>query len=172
VQISITSSEQLQVQRFSLPATIGLPLLAILLQAYLPKYLPFFTILDLPLLVTIFFAVARRAPVTGLLTGGIIGLLQDTLGHQPIGLFGIAKTVVGYLGSSLGVKVDVENPGSRFLMTFAFYFIHQVVFLIMARGLALLPFEARWGYWLFCAFVNSFAAVPLFLVLDKTKQRV
>jgi rod shape-determining protein MreD len=172
VQISYTSSAQVQVQRFTLPVSVGLPLAAIILQAYLPKYLHFLSILDLPLLVTIFFAVARRNQLSGLLTGGVIGIMQDSLTSQLIGLFGIAKTVIGYLASSIGVKLDVENPGSRFLMTFAFYVLHSAIFYVVARGLAnQMTVQLRWGHLLLAALVNAFVAVPLFAALDMFKQR-
>ena len=94
--ITYTSGNETEVYRFSLPVAIGVPLVAILLQAFLPIRMPFFSIFDLPLLVTIFFAVARRSQVSGMLTGALIGLVQDSLSHQHIGLYGIAKTVVGY----------------------------------------------------------------------------
>jgi len=54
--------------------------------------------------------------------------LQDSLTIHPLGLYGISKTVVGYGASSLGVKIDVENAGSRFLVTLFFYGVHEVVF--------------------------------------------
>ena len=88
-----TSREQIEVYRFSLPVAVFAPLLAIFLQAFIPRIIPFFsTYFDLPLLVTIFFAMARRNPVTGLLTGAAIGLAQDALGSHPIGLYGIKFT--------------------------------------------------------------------------------
>ncbi len=116
--ITYTSGEQVEVYRFSIPVTIGVPLLALFVQAFLPLRFPRFAVyFDLPLLVTIFFAMARRSPVAGLFTGAVIGLAQDMLGHNPIGIYGIAKTVVGYGASSLGVKLDVENAGARLLVT-------------------------------------------------------
>jgi len=163
--------EEIEVYRFSPQAAVGIPLLAVLLQAYLPVYLPFFRMFDLPLLVTIYFAVARRNQVTGLLTGGAIGLLQDSLTHQPIGLFGIAKTVVGYLGSSIGVKLDVDNPGSRLLITFVFYIIHQMIYLLIARGLAEQVLTWRWGYVALAAFGNAILGVFFFALLDRFRQR-
>jgi rod shape-determining protein MreD len=171
VQISVTSSEQIQVYRLGPVVTIFVPLLAIFLQAYVPIYLPFFTVLDLPLLVTIFFAVARRGPISGLLTGGLIGIVQDSLTHQPIGLYGIAKTIIGFLASSLGVKLDVENPGSRVLMTFIFYLLHQLIYLAVARGLAREVLQLRWGHLLIAGAVNAALAVPLFALLDRAKRR-
>src|SRR6266478_6223185 len=114
VPITYTSGEQVEVYRFSVPATILIPLIALFLQAWLPLRFPFFTIFDLPLLITIGFATARRSPLAGLLTGGVIGILQDALTHHPIGLYGISKTVVGFGASSLGIKLDVEHAGARF----------------------------------------------------------
>jgi rod shape-determining protein MreD len=170
VQISYTSSRQAQNQRFSPQVAIGIPLIAIFAQAYIPLYLPFMRILDLPLMVTIFFAVARRSPVTGLLTGGVIGLLQDSLTHQDIGLFGIAKTIVGYLASSIGVRLDVENPGSRFLMTGFFYVLHQLIYHVVARGLANQTFGLRPIHLIVGALLNAVFAVPFFSLLDRFKQ--
>ncbi|HZS27881.1 MAG TPA: rod shape-determining protein MreD [Candidatus Angelobacter sp.] len=167
--VSLTSREEIEVHRFSWPVSIGIPLLALFLQVYLRIGL--LNILDLPLLVTIFFAVARRRPIAGLITGAIIGTLQDAWTGHPIGLFGIAKTIVGYLGSSLGVKVDVDNPGSRFLMTFIFVLIHR--FIYMAINLLLVGgSEAwNWGHTILSALANGLAAVVLFLFLDKLKLR-
>lgn len=167
--VSLTSREEIEVHRFSWPVSIGIPLLALFLQVYLRIGL--LNILDLPLLVTIFFAVARRRPIAGVITGAIIGTVQDAWTGHPIGLFGIAKTIVGYLGSSLGVKLDVDNPGSRFLMTFAFVLIHR--FIYMAINLLLVGgSEAwNWGHTILSALANGLAAVVLFLLLDKLKLR-
>jgi rod shape-determining protein MreD len=106
-----------------------------------------------------------------MITGALIGTLQDAWTGHPIGLFGIAKTIVGYVGSSLGVKLDVDNPGSRFLMTFAFVLIHKFVY--MAIDLLLVGgSEAwNWSHTAVAALVNSLAAVVLFAALDKLKLR-
>ena len=54
-------------------------LLALVFQAFLHKYGRWSELIDLPLLVTIYFGVSRRNPVTGLFLGGTIGILQDAL---------------------------------------------------------------------------------------------
>ena len=69
--ITYTSSEQVEVYRFSIPVTVIVPVTALFLQAWLPRQFPFFSMFDLPLLVTIFFAVSRRNPISGLLTGAM-----------------------------------------------------------------------------------------------------
>ncbi len=167
--VSLTSREEIEVHRFSWPISIGIPLLAIFIQVFFR--LPFLKVLDLPLQVTIFFAVSRRRPIPGMITGALIGTLQDAWTGQPIGLFGIAKTIIGYLASSLGVKVDVDNPGSRFLMTFGFYFIHRFIYLAIKLELVGSSEHWNWGYTLLSALCNGLLAVALFAVLDKFKQR-
>jgi rod shape-determining protein MreD len=171
VQILYTSQEQVEVYRFTLPVAVLVPLIALFLQAFIPLRFPFFAMFDLPLLVVIFFAVARRSQIAGLVTGALIGLLQDSLTHQPIGIYGIAKTVVGYGASSLGVRIDVENVGARFLGTLFFYLVHEVIYFVVAHGMVSLRVQWNWGRELLASLVNAGLAVVLFAVLDRLKQR-
>jgi rod shape-determining protein MreD len=146
--------------------------LALFIQAFVPLRFPRFAVyVDLPLLVTIFFAMARRNPISGLLTGAFIGLAQDMLGHNPIGIYGIAKTVVGYGASSLGVKLDVENAGARFLVTLGFYLVHELVHFTVARGLVNMGQTWSWSHVILAGLANAFLGVLLYFVLDKFKQR-
>ena len=168
--LSATSREEIEVYRFGLAATLLVPLGALLIQSWVPVHLPFMAIFDLPFLVTIFFAVARRSQVAGMVTGGIIGLAQDALSGLPLGIYGIANTVVGYGASSLGVKIDVENPGSRLLMTMLFYCVHQVIFFLVARGLVNLAVEPRLLHEVVRAVANGLLAVVLFALLDRCKR--
>jgi len=170
VALTYTSGEQVEVYRFGIPATILIPLTAIFLQAWLPLRLPFFSIFDLPLLVTISFAMARRSQVAGIFTGALIGIFQDALTGQPIGLYGISKTVVGFGASSLGIKLDVENAGARVLLTLVFYVVHEVVYFTM-RGLVSLRLEWSWQHELGSAVANAILGVFLYTLLDRLKQR-
>src|SRR5258706_10390094 len=171
VALTYTSGEQVEVYLFGIRATILIPLAAVFLQAFLPLRLHFFSIFDLPLLVTISFAMARRSQVAGIFTGALIGLFQDALTGQPIGLYGIAKTVVGYGASSLGVKLDVENAGTRLLITVAFYIVHQVLYFTVARGLVGLDLRWSWPHELLAALANALLGVFLFALMDRLKQR-
>jgi len=166
-----TYREQIEVYRFGWAAAIFVPGLAILFQAFLPLWLPFFLNFDLPLLVVIFFAMARRSQVAGLLTGATVGLVQDMLTHQPIGLYGIAKTLVGYGASSLGVKLDVESIPTRLIVTTGFYVVHEVVYFAVAKGMVRLHPYWSWPHELEAALANAILAVPLFAVLDRLKRR-
>jgi rod shape-determining protein MreD len=171
VPLTYTSREEIEVHRFSAAATVGIPLLAVFIQASLPLRVDFFRVFDLPLLVTIFFAVARRSQVAGLATGAVIGLLQDSLTHHPLGVYGIAKTLVGYMASSLGVRLDVESPLTRLLMTGGFYLLHQALYFMVLRGLVGRELYWSWGYMLGAALANGLLAIFLFTALDRFKQR-
>ena len=160
-----------QVAKFSGPIAVGVPLAAILIQSFVSKNFFWLATFDLPLLVVIYFAVARRHPISGMLTGGVVGILQDSLTYHPVGLYGIAKTVIGFIASSLGVKIDVENPGSRMLMTLAFYVIHQGIYYLVAHGMAGEAVQVRWGHLMIAAAANAILAVPLFSILDRFKLR-
>jgi rod shape-determining protein MreD len=169
--LSYTSRDQVEVYRFSWLLSLGLPLLMVGLQAFMPVRLHFFRVFDFGLLLTIFFAVSRRSQLSGTLTGAAIGMLQDGLTHTPFGVFGIAKTLVGYGASSIGIRIDVENPGSRFLLTFLFYGVHQAVFMAIERELMGQSVQLNLGHEAGAAVANSIMAVFLFALLNRFKIR-
>ena len=169
--ITYTSREEIEVHRFSAVATVGVPLAALFFQIYVSSRFPFLKLIDLPLLVTIFFAVSRRNQLAGMLTGCAIGLTQDALTHLPIGIYGICKTIIGYGASSIGLKVDVDNPGSRFLMVFFFTFLHDGLYFIVRRNLLGIPSDWRTLHEASAALANALVAVLLFALLDRTKKR-
>ncbi len=170
---SLTSREQISVFEFSWPAILLIPLIAVLIQVFIPVKVRFMPVIDLPFLVTIFFATARRNPISGCLTGCFIGLLQDLFAgyNHPLGMYGIALTVVGYLASSLGVKIDVENPGSRFLITFVFFGVEKGVYYGVAHGLLRQPLQWSWSHTAISALANAVIGIFVFRFLDRFKQR-
>lgn len=161
----------IEVHKFRSGAIVAATALALLLQTFLPVYFPRAEMLDLPLLVTLYFGLSRRNPSTGLLLGMAIGLLQDSLSKSPLGLYGIGKTLVGYFASSIGGRLDTEHPASRFALTFVFFVLHQgVVFVVQRLLLAQSAawFTARLGI---AALVNAAMAVLLFFLLDRLRKR-
>ena len=132
------------------------PLGAILLQVLLPRLLPALAILDLPLVVTLFFAVSRRSPIAGTTTGATIGLLQDVITTQPIGVNGMAKAVVGYAAASLGSRIDVDNTATRAILMFGFSLLQSaLLYLIERRLLGIRGFQILWLHELLRAAVNT-----------------
>ncbi len=170
---SLTSREQVSVYEFSWVAIIFIPLVAVLIQIFIPVKVRFLPIIDLPFMVTIFFATARRNPISGCITGCLIGLTQDLFAGpmHPLGMYGIALTVIGYLASSLGLKIDVENPGSRFLITYIFFVIHQGVYYGVAHGLLRQGLQWSWSHTAISALANAVIGIFVFKFLDRFKQR-
>jgi rod shape-determining protein MreD len=172
---SLTSREQVAVYEFSWLAVLFIPLVAVLIQIFVLGKVRFLSSIDLPLMVTIFFAVARRNPISGCLTGCIIGLVQDLFAgppsYHPLGMYGISLTVIGYLASSLGLKIDVENPGSRFLITYVFFVIHQAVYFGVAHGLLSQGLQWSWSHVALSALANAIIGIFIFKYLDRFKQR-
>lgn len=148
---------------------VVVPLLAILSQVYVPRFLPFLAYLELPLLVTVHFALSRGGPIPSLLYGMSIGLVQDSLSHQPIGMFGIVNTLVGYFAASVSLRFEVENPVVTFILSFFFFFFHQFFYWVLARALLgeAIAFDAQQT--LMFGLLNAAVALPLFRVLDKLK---
>jgi len=152
-------------------ALLAIPLAAILFQVYVPLFLPFLGYLELPLLVTVYLALLWQKPLTGMFIGAAIGLIQDSLSHQPLGMFGLVKTLVGYFAGSVSVRFDVELPVVRLLLGFFFFAFHQFLYWVLVRALLgqAVPFEVRQA--LVVGVLNALVAVPLFHLLDKLKER-
>lgn len=167
----ITSARESRVARFRRWGLIAVPLAAILFQVYIPLFFQFFQFLELPLLVTVYFALMRRDQVAGAFIGAGIGLVQDSLSHQPLGMFGIVKTLVGYFAASVGMRFDVDHIVVRFLLAFLFYCFHQFFYWVLARALLgqLLPFDIP--HTLVIALLNAVVGISLFRFLDKLKER-
>lgn len=169
--LSYTSRRELEQHSFPPAVALLVPVGAIVLQVLISKLSWRMGIVDLPLIVTIFFAVSRRSPVAGTLTGAAIGLLQDALTNQPIGVNGMAKSVIGYIAASIGVQVDVENLTTRVLINFGFSLLNSLLlFLINRRLLGNSDFHVLWLHELIRACVNTVVAVPIFILLDRTKR--
>jgi len=156
--------------RFRPAVIIAVPLVAILFQVYVPRFFQYLGFLELPLLVTVYFSLMRRQPVSGVLFGAAIGLGQDSLSHQPLGMFGIVKTLVGYFAASVSLRFDVDNPVIQFVLGFFFFFFHQFFYWVLARALLGQQFDFRVQQTLILGLLNAIVALPLFLLLDKMKE--
>ncbi len=169
---SYTSRRELEQYSFHPAVTVLAPLVCILLGATLPRLWARLDILDLPLIATVFFAVSRRTPVAGAVTGSLIGLVQDALTDQPFGVFGIVKTIIGYFAASVSFDVDVENLLNRVLINFVASLLQSgMLFLIRRHMLGIGSEPLQPAYALLRAAVNTALAIPLFALLDRFKVR-
>lgn len=146
---------------------------ALLLQAYLPL-LPFFSsyanMADLPLLITIYLALLRRSPVAGLAIGMAVGLGQDSLSAGPIGVYGILKTIIGYVCSSLTQAIAVDSLAARVVLVWCLYLLHQAMFWVMQHVLLEQPADFAWQRMLLLAAINAALALLIYRFLDRFRE--
>ncbi len=161
----------IEIHRYPLLVYALVPLAALVVQAWLPRILGQYAYFDLPLVVTIYFALGRRSPIQGTLMGAALGLFEDALSHLAIGLNGIAKSVAGYLAASVGARIDVENHTIRVALTFLLSLLSGAIYLFVSRFLLGLEFEWNWFSELFKAVGNSVIVLFLFPMLDRLQIR-
>ena len=164
----------LEIRRYPLFVYALVPLVSLALQAWLPKALGRISpwiLFDLPLVVTIYFALGRRSPIQGTIMGAAMGLFEDALTHHPIGLNGLAKTVVGYLAASVGVRFDVDNFLIRAVLNFSLSLLASGIYLFVYRFLLGMDLELRWLAELVKAVDNSVIAMVLFPLLNRLQIR-
>jgi rod shape-determining protein MreD len=166
------SESHIEVHKFWPGAIVAVTVAALLLQTSVPVYIPKLEILELPLLITIYFGLSRRNPSTGLLLGMVIGLSQDALSGPtvPLGFYGIAKTVIGYLASSIGARLDTEHPAARFALIFSFFVVHQAILVLIRRLLLAQPEAWLNGHLAIAAAVNAVVGTVLFVGLDRLRR--
>ncbi|HUD14015.1 MAG TPA: rod shape-determining protein MreD [Terracidiphilus sp.] len=160
-----------EIRRYPILAYALVPLAALVLQAWLPRVLGSWAWFDLPLVVTVYFALDRRSPIQGTLMGAAMGLFEDALSHHAIGVNGIAKTVVGFLAASIGVRIDVENHTIRLVMNFLLTLLSSGIVVFVSRFLLGLDYEWQWYTAIFSAIGNSLIALVLFPLLDRLEIR-
>ena len=155
--------------KFAVASILLIPLAAILFQVYVPRFVTYLSYLELPLLVTVYFALMRRSPVQGVMFGMGIGLAQDSLSKHPLGMFGIVDTLVGYFAASVSQRFDVQNSIVRGVLGFFFSFFHQFFYWVLSRALLGESVDFDPQQTIVLGLLNAAVAVPLFHILDKLK---
>ena len=89
--LSADARREFEIHRYPALIYALVPVLAVVLQAWLPRMLGRFAWFDLPLVITVYFALGRRNPIEGTLMGAAMGLFEDALTHRPIGINGVFR---------------------------------------------------------------------------------
>ncbi len=159
----------LEIRRYRFYIYVLVPLVALVLQAWLPRLLGRFSFMDLPLLVTIYFALNRRSPIHGTLLGMVLGMAQDGLTQGAIGIHGIAYSVCGFLAASVGIRIVVENNTIRMILNFVLTLLSSAIMALVVRVLLGLSWQSNWLDELLRAAGNSLIGVVMFPLLDRTQ---
>ncbi len=171
-RILLNSQRETRISHFRGWVLVLIPLLAILFQLYVPLYVTFLSYLEIPLLVTIYFAMMRRSQIGGMMIGMLLGLAEDSLSRNPLGMFGICRTLVGYLAASIALRIDVDHPLIRLIVNFCFFLFDQFLLWVLERALLHLQaiFDIKQA--MILGFLNAVVGVALFHFLDRLKSRV
>ena len=122
-------------------------------------------------MVTVYFALVRRDPIQGTLMGACLGLFEDALTNHAIGINGVAKTAVGFLAGSVGVRIDVEDRAFRLMLTFVLSLLSSSIYVFIYRMLLGLDLEWSWLAELMKAVANTLIALVVFHMLDRLQIR-
>lgn len=169
--LTADSRRDLEIHRYPVLIYGLVPLVALVLQAWLPRLLGKYAWFDLPLVVTVYFALGRRSPIQGTLMGCAVGLFEDALTHHAIGINGIAKTVAGFMAASVGIRIDVENRIIRVGLIFLLSLLSSAICIFVNRFLLGLALETNWGAEFYIAIGNSIIALIAFPFLDRFQLR-
>ena len=169
-RLLVSSQREGQVSRFRAWVMLAVPLAAVLVQVYVPLFFPFLGFLEMPLLVVVYFALMRRNQITGLVLGAVVGLAQDSLSKNPLGMFGIVNTLVGYFAASVGMRLDVDHGFIRFVLSFFFFLFHQLLYWVMARALLSQQIGIEIQRTLLLGLLNAVVGIALYRFLDKLRE--
>lgn len=169
--LTADTRRDLEIHRYPVLIYGLVPLVALVLQAWLPRVIGPYAWFDLPLVVTVYFALGRRSPIQGTILGCVLGLFQDALTHHAIGINGVAKTIAGFLAASVGVRIDVENRTIRLALIFMLSLLSSATYIFINRVLLGIPFDSNWLIELFKAIDNSVIALIVFPFFDRFQLR-
>jgi rod shape-determining protein MreD len=153
------------------PAILSVAVLvAMLLQTFLPLKLPLARLMDFPLLITIYFALMRRDKMIGMAMGTGLGLLQDSLSHGFIGIFGTAKAIVGYLAASASTRFELESLVGRAVLTGVFVLVHNLCLAALQHALLEAPPPFQPVAVASAVLVNVALGLIVFQILDRFRR--
>jgi rod shape-determining protein MreD len=123
--------------------------------------------MDFPILVTVYFTLVRQNKIFGIALGTGLGLVQDALAHGYVGMFGMAKALVGYLAAAAAIRFNLESLFARSLVTASLVLLHNLCLAGLQHALldsppAFLPLDLASA-----VLVNLALSLILFPVLDR-----
>jgi rod shape-determining protein MreD len=118
-------------------------------------------------LVVVVYVALTSGPATGMLTGTVAGLIQDAMSSGVIGIGGLAKTIVGFIGGIIGTQFIVAQPLPRFVVFFMATLVDLAVFMGLYLLLDIRDFGIRpYGPVLRQATANALAGVVMFQLVE------
>src|SRR5437764_1097995 len=103
---------------------------AVALQGLIPRFWQPFNYVDLPLVITVYFALMRN-PVLGMLVGYVAGLGGDLApaSGAVVGVGGFSKTIIGFVVANVGVRIPLQGPFTRILVLGLAALVNSLLFI-------------------------------------------
>ena len=173
-RIMVDSARQVRSATYPVWVYFAIPLLALLIQVYLPLFQ------------TLRFHLADRIAAAGhhlFRADAAVAAAGSRHRHarsawrrirsssSTLGMYGICKTLVGYFSASIGMQFDVEHAFVRLVLCFIFYLFHQFFYWLLQRSLLDQPAVFQIQTELILALINAVIGVVLFHFLDKLRKR-
>ena len=147
------------------------PLAAILFQVYLPRFFQYLRLSGTAAsgdgLLRADAPAAHRRTALRRARRAWAGFAES---QQPLGMFGIVKTLVGYFAASVSMRFDVDNPLIQFLLGFFFFFFHQFFYWVLSRALLGQQIDFNPQQTFLFGLLNAAVALPLFMLLDRMRE--
>jgi len=141
----------------------------VVLQVLLTRYFPRL-LLDLPLVAVLYLTMAKESLLWTILSGTVVGFLQDSLSPGPLGLNGFTKIAIGCLAYMTNTIIAIDRVATRWGLLFVSSLLAALLFLLL-RVLFLNRNEAIDGERiLLSGLINACVGLPLFYIFDKISQ--
>jgi hypothetical protein len=170
VPITYTSGEQIEVYRFSIPVTVGVPLLALFLQAFRAPAVSFLFRLRLAAAGDDFLRHGAAQSGFGAVYRGGHRSAQDMLGAYPSGSTASRRPWSGTWRRRWARSWTWKTPEHDFWSRWGFIWFMPRLF-HGGRGMVSLTLNWSWSRGVLAGLANAVLGVGLYFMLDKFKQR-
>ncbi len=141
-------------------------IVALALQTTIARFVVSGTVaVDLVLVVVVYVALTSGS-VTGMTTGTVAGLIQDSMSTGVIGIGGLAKTVVGFVAGIIGTQLNIAEPMARFVVFFTATVVHQAITIGLGAVLGFRPFGTPYAAVAGEALGNAVVGVAAFQLVE------
>src|SRR5919109_4405776 len=112
-------------------AVLVLMVLMVVLQVVLTRYIPFLSMLDLPLISVLYLTIVRESLLWTIFSGSAIGFLQDSLSLSALGMNGFTKISIGCLAYLANSILAIDRVATRFGLLFISSILGSLLFLVL-----------------------------------------
>ena len=121
--------------RFRIVWLVVIPLVAILFQVYVPRFIPFLAYLELPLLITVHFALSAAGRSRRCFMGCPSAWCRTRCRISRSGCSASSRPWWATSRPRSACASTSQNPVVTFILSFFFYFFHQFFYWVLARAL-------------------------------------